>query len=123
VTDPFYNSAAWLELAERVRVRDGHRCTVARLLGGRCSDILHVHHVIPRSERPDLELDEENCITACASHHPTLEAVRRLIVSILDEAPTRCPHRHPYESGRRACEERRRRDALERRARSLSRAA
>jgi hypothetical protein len=79
--------------------------------------------VIPRSERPDLELDEGNCVTACASHHPTLEAVRRLLIAIIGEAPARCPHRHPYESGRRACEERLRREKLERRARQLARAA
>lgn len=121
--DAFYHLRDWLDLAERVRVRDGRRCTVARLLGGRCSGVLHVHHVIPRSERPDLELDPDNCITACACHHPTLEAVRRLIVAILSEDPPRCPHRHPYESGRRACEERRRREKLERRAHALQRAA
>lgn len=118
--DGFYHSREWLDLAERVRVRDGHRCTVARLLGGRCSGTLHVHHVIPRSERRDLELDEENCITACASHHPTLEAVRRLIVSILSEDPPRCPHKHPYPEGRRRCEEKRKQERIVRKAARLA---
>ena len=119
--DGFYHSHDWLELAERVRVRDGHRCTVARLLGGRCSGTLHVHHLIPRSERPDLELDEDNCGTACASHHPLWEAVARTLRLLHGELP-RCPHKHAYASGRRACEERRRRQMIDRVGR-LSRVA
>jgi hypothetical protein len=119
--DGFYHSRDWLELAERVRVRDGHRCTVARLLGGRCSGTLHVHHLIPRSERPDLELDEDNCGTSCASHHPLWESVARTLRLLHGELP-RCPHRHPYESGRRACAEQRRRKMLDRVGR-LSRVA
>jgi hypothetical protein len=105
----FLSSAEWLAARDAARARDGNACTVARLLGGTCRGVLHVHHIIPRSERPDLALDLDNLGTACASHHPRWEALRRALAAIHDEVLPPCPHRHPYASGRRECEERRRR--------------
>lgn len=107
--DSFYDSTEWRELSEFVVERDGSRCTVGWLLGGACSGSLQAHHIFPRRERPDLELDPENCGTACAHHHPRWEALRRSLVrerERIAEAP-RCGHRHPYKEGREACERRR----------------
>jgi len=111
-TDRFYTSAEWLAAREVVLARDGSRCSVARLLGGRCRGVLHVNHILPRSERPDLALDPDNLGTACASHHPAWEALvralrRRPQLNLAALPP--CRHRHPYPEGRRQCERRRRR--------------
>lgn len=100
--DEFYNSPEWAALRERVRVRDGSRCALGWLLGGPCHDRLDVHHIEPREERPDLALDEANCLTACARHHPMLESLRRAILKRRE--PKRCPHRHTNRAGREACE-------------------
>lgn len=111
--DAFYTSPAWLDLRALVLERDSHACLLARFVGGRCSGRLHVHHIEPRSERADLELDPENCVTACEGHHPTLEAFRRMVRRLSDplEALGPCGHRHPYAHGRRECLRRRARDA------------
>lgn len=120
--DGFYTTPAWRDLRERVLERDGSRCSVGRLLGGDCSGTLHVHHLTPRSERPDLELDEDNCGTSCASHHPTWESVARTLRLLHGELPP-CPHHHPYAEGRRRCDEIRRQRMIERRVARLARAA
>lgn len=122
MTDGFLQSRAWLELRERIRDRDTNRCTVGRLLGGRCRGVLHVNHIIPRSERPDLALDPDNCGTACASHHPMWEAVVRTLRALDGELPP-CGHRHPYPQGREECDRKRRRQMIERRVSKLARVA
>jgi hypothetical protein len=119
VADPFYTSSEWKRVRDRVLARDGRRCSVAHLLGGDCSATLHVHHLKPRREFPELELDLDNLLTTCASHHPTLEAARRLLLVIRLDALPPCGHRHPYRSGREACEWERRRRLFERRQRQL----
>lgn len=106
MTDPFYSTPEWITLRERVLARDDRRCTVSRLLGGACSETLHVHHIEPRSERPDLELDEDNCATVCSSHHPAWEALRVQLERSRRPLP-RCNHFHMYASGREACDRRR----------------
>lgn len=47
-----------------VKARDGDRCGVC---GGRKD--LHLHHIVPRAERPDLAADVDNGVTLCARHH------------------------------------------------------
>lgn len=106
MTDPFYSTPDWRELRERVLARDGNRCTVARLLGGACGGTIHVHHIEPRSERPDLELDEDNCASVCASHHPAWEALRRAVERSRRPLPP-CGHFHMYPEGRAECDRRR----------------
>lgn len=110
--DPFYDSPEWHALTDRAIARDGSRCLVAWIFGGPCSGVLHGHHIVPRSEAPDLELDLDNVMTACARHHPMVEALRRQIVARReqDERRFRCPHRHVTAEGRRQCEARRRRE-------------
>lgn len=114
-SDRFLSSPEWLAARDRALVRDGKRCTVARLLGGECVGVLHVHHIQPRSERPDLALDLDNLGTSCASHHARWEALARALRLAAGVEVPPCPHRHPYASGRRACEERRRAAAEARR--------
>lgn len=108
--DSFYDSPEWLALRARVIARDGSKCLVGGLLGGPCRGVLHVHHIVPRAEAPELELDEENCGSACAAHHPMWEALRRGIIRSREVLPP-CSHRHPYASGREACARRRAREA------------
>lgn len=98
-----YSTLAWRIASARARQRDGDRCTVARLIGGSCSDLLHVHHLVPVSAG-GAALDLDNLATVCSRHHPMLEAMRREIVTRRE--PRRCPHHHPYEEGRLLCEAR-----------------
>lgn len=102
----FYDSPEWRRFRDAVIARDAERCTVGRLLGGDCHPVLHVHHLIPVADG-GAPLDEANAITACARHHPALEALRRSLVRgrSRDSIP-RCRHRHPYPGGRAECEAR-----------------
>ncbi len=117
--DAFYTSPEWRAVREQARTRDGHRCSVARLLGGDCSARLDVHHLQAVDERPDLALDLDNLLTVCARHHPTLERAAKLlrVIRLIDMPP--CVHRHPYETGRIECENKRRERALAQRALKL----
>lgn len=117
--DLFYTSPEWLVAREQALARDCGRCSVARLLGGHCSDRLDVHHLQTVEERPDLVYDLDNLLTVCSRHHPTWEAAARLlrVIRLIDMPP--CHHRHPYASGRIECENRRREAALAKRAARL----
>jgi hypothetical protein len=96
-----YDTPAWEQARARAILRDGSRCSVGRLIGGDCHSTLHVHHVKAIAEG-GAPFDVDNLITVCATHHPSLEALRRRIVA---EAP-RCTHYHPYRQGREECERR-----------------
>lgn len=93
----------WDELRALAIERDGSRCTVGWLLGGRCHETLDVDHLIPRNEGG---LDVlENVITVCHRHHPMREAIRREILH--RRGWKHCPHKpgtHRYEGAREACE-------------------
>ena len=95
----FYNSPEWRIVRELVRERDGRRCTVARLLGGSCRGLLHVHHIDPDAD----PLDPENLGSVCARHHPKWEALRRALV---EPRWRRCPHPHRTREARELCERR-----------------
>lgn len=99
--------ALWQIARSRALSRDGSRCSVARLLGGDCSDVLHVHHLIPTSEG-GAKYALENLLTACASHHPLLEALRRHVLAAryADDPPPRCLHEHRTAEARALCEAR-----------------
>jgi 5-methylcytosine-specific restriction endonuclease McrA len=105
--DPFYDTPEWRSFAERIRVRDDRRCTVGRFLGGACHGPLHVNHIRPRREYPELAFDEDNVGTVCARHHPMWEA---LVRAILTRRLPPCRHNHPYPQGRLECERRRARE-------------
>lgn len=85
--DAFYSTPAWRRVREQALARDGHRCTVSRLLGGACSGLLHVHHIEARRDRPDLELDIDNVATTCALHHARWDALRRALNSLRADDP------------------------------------
>lgn len=100
-----YSTPEWADLRARALARDGHRCTVARLLGGPCSARLDVHHLIPVSEGgPELP-DLDGVVTACSSHHPALEALRRFVLDRRRRALRipKCRHDHRYDIARREC--------------------
>lgn len=103
-----YSSLRWRVTRSRALSRDGHRCTVSRLLGGACSGRLHVHHIHAVSEGGEpYELD--NVATTCASHHPLWESLRRTLVERMlagEPEPPRCRHRHTTREAREICERR-----------------
>lgn len=103
---PDLDSPAWHRLRLRVLARDGRRCTVGRLLGGPCHPTLHVHHLIPVSEGGP-PFDEDNAVTACARHHPMLEAMRRALLERRQRPLAKCRHKHRYDHARRECRARR----------------
>ena len=93
----------WDELRALAIERDGSRCTVGWLLGGQCHETLDVHHLIPREQGGTDTLD--NVITACHTHHPMVEAIRREVMR--RRGWRRCPHKpgvHRYPGAKEACE-------------------
>lgn len=111
MADALYSSPEWLDLRARALARDGHRCTVARLLGGSCSARLDVHHLIPVAEGgPELP-DLDGVVTTCSAHHPTLEALRRFVVNRRRRRVRACRHDHRYDIARRQCRQQRLREA------------
>lgn len=104
-----YDSPAWQRTREIVLARDGSRCTIARLIGGDCHPRLDCHHLVPVSEGGD-PFDPENVVTACASHHPMIEAFRRRFIAAFLTSPEptriRCRHQHRYPGAREECERR-----------------
>lgn len=77
-TDPFYTSGAWLRIRDLALRRDHGYCVWCRRAGYAARDAhgrrvpvraTLVHHIIPRSERPDLELVLENLVSLCARCH------------------------------------------------------
>lgn len=98
-----YRTPQWASARDAALARDDRRCTVSRLFGGDCHPVLHVHHVIP-VEQGGAPYDLDNLLTACASHHPMLEAMRRYVLR--KRAPRRCPHVHRYPHAREECERR-----------------
>lgn len=102
-----YNTTRWRRTSARAIARDGHRCTVARLLGGECSPGLDAHHIIPVREGGH-PYDLDNVGTACDTHHPQWENLRRALVGRRQRKPDlpRCPHQHRSREARRLCEAR-----------------
>jgi len=90
------------EIRERILERDGF-CS-GRFLGGPCSAVLDVHHILPREEGGTDE--PSNLMVLCHSHHPQLEAMRRAILKRKRRAWRHCHHAHPYPGAREACERR-----------------
>lgn len=73
-SDPFYHRKEWKRIRETALQRDRGMCRdcMERMkseTGFRPHRATMVHHVIPRSERPDLELDLGNLVSLCAECH------------------------------------------------------
>jgi 5-methylcytosine-specific restriction endonuclease McrA len=101
-----YDTFRWRRVRVQALARDGEACTVSRLLGGSCSGPLHVHHLIPVRDGGD-PYDLANVATACASHHPAWESLRRQLVrarAAEEGGPPRCTHYHRTAEARRLCE-------------------
>ena len=74
ICDPFYQTPAWRRLRKMVLERDHYLCQEClrrfeRGYGMRPRAATVVHHIIQRSERPDLELTIENLESICAECH------------------------------------------------------
>ena len=81
-SDPFYHSAAWKHVRAVALMRDHGMCQdcMDRMragIGVRPRRATLVHHIIPRSERPDLELDPDNLRALCAECHEREHPERR----------------------------------------------
>jgi 5-methylcytosine-specific restriction protein A len=65
--DPFYNSAPWRRVrAERLSLNP--LCQDCQDVG-RVTAATEVHHVKPRADYPELELDIDNTRSCCKRHH------------------------------------------------------
>lgn len=103
-----YDTSLWDDARAAALERDGHRCTVARWLGGACSPgPLQVHHLHAVAEG-GAPFDLDNLGTACQGHHPMWESLRRLLVRrmLAQQEPVVCRHRHVSVEARRICEAR-----------------
>jgi 5-methylcytosine-specific restriction enzyme A len=69
--DPFYTSASWRAIRKVVLKRDNHTCT-------KCGQShnppytttqLHVDHILPRKQYPNLALSLDNLRTLCLKCH------------------------------------------------------
>jgi len=102
----FHRCAVDKKLRQQILQRDRDRCTVGGLLGTPCKGRLHIHHINPRLEAPELVSDPDNLATVCARHHVQWEHLRRQILRHRDPDPPRCHHRHLTLDGRLQCEAR-----------------
>lgn len=78
-SDPFYHSKEWKRIRMDALQRDGGMCQdcMDKFRAGiirKPRRATMVHHIIPRSERPDLELVMDNLRSLCfkchEEHHP-----------------------------------------------------
>lgn len=81
-SDPFYHRKEWKRIRKDALQRDGGMCRDCmdrmRLeTGYKPNRATMVHHIIPRSERPDLELVLENLISLCDSCHEVRHPEKR----------------------------------------------
>ena len=81
-SDPFYHSAAWKHVRAVALMRDGGMCQdcMDRMragIGVHPHRATLVHHIVPRSERPDLELDLDNLRALCPECHEKEHPERR----------------------------------------------
>lgn len=100
-----YNTPAWRAARASALARDGHRCSAGRLLGGACSELLHVHHLIP-VRAGGAPYNPDNLLTLCDRHHPVVEAVRKAVLRYRREQGPRCRHQHRSVEARLLCEAR-----------------
>ena len=73
-SDPFYHRKEWKRIRKQALQRDGGMCQdcMDRMrieTGFKPRRATMVHHIIPRSERPDLELCLENLRSLCDKCH------------------------------------------------------
>ena len=79
--DPFYLTKAWESVRKQALTRDGYRCSICGVLclgKKRNKPSPHVDHILPRKERPDLELDLSNLRIACHPCHSKITMLDRI---------------------------------------------
>lgn len=74
----FHHTAAWTKKAIEIKRRDSYLCQAClRELEGTVRkyeyETLEVHHIIPIEEEPQRQLDDDNLITLCRTHHEMAE--------------------------------------------------
>ena len=69
--DPYYKTARWQRLRERVLRRDGYLCQVSKRYGKRV-EATTVHHVFPREEFPEYEWAPWNLVSLAGNVHDEL---------------------------------------------------
>ncbi|MDD3212197.1 MAG: HNH endonuclease signature motif containing protein [Eubacteriales bacterium] len=72
--DPFYGAKAWRQIRKQAMLRDHGMCVECLREFAQCSRVRPrhatvVHHIIPRTERPDLALCLANLESLCDDHH------------------------------------------------------
>ena len=73
-SDPFYHTTAWKKARAAALLRDHYLCVPCleaykRGEARKPRQATTVHHIIPRTERPDLSLDLDNLQSICALCH------------------------------------------------------
>ena len=81
-SDPFYHRKEWQRIRAMALERDHGMCRdcmdrMKSETGFRPHRATMVHHIIPRSERPDLELVLDNLISLCDQCHEKRHPERR----------------------------------------------
>lgn len=74
VADPFYSSAKWIALRERVRREAGGRCQAERC--GRAERRMFVDHIVELKDG-GAPLERSNMWLLCSSHHAAKTAAER----------------------------------------------
>lgn len=69
----FYKSTKWKNARETSLRLAGYVCQECKRHGITNPNDLHVHHVNPIEERPDLMLDQRNLYVCCAGCHNQFE--------------------------------------------------
>lgn len=68
-----YKSARWDHTRQTALRLAGYVCQECKRHGRTTPDRLHVHHINPRDERPDLFYDQRNLYVLCQEHHNAME--------------------------------------------------
>lgn len=81
-SDPFYHSKEWKRIRKDALQRDGGMCQdcmdrMRAEIGYKPKRATMVHHIIPRSERPDLALVMDNLRSLCSGCHEIRHPERR----------------------------------------------
>ena len=67
----FYNSKKWLRLRASVLRRDGYMCQLSKRYG-KMKEATTVHHIFPRDEFPQYEMEAWNLISLTTEMHNKL---------------------------------------------------
>ena len=69
--DPFYKTARWLRIRDRVLRRDKYLCAESRRYG-RMIPATTVHHIFPREDFPQYQYEYWNLISLSSAAHDAM---------------------------------------------------